>query len=118
VAGVNCRTHTDGQEAHTASCTMGTDSLSGGKWPRRGVDHPAPSSAEFECSYVAILILCYTYSYSYTSLPPRNACLTALYCNKLKTIVCSKTFFLLSLRMFQSVRRHSVVVLTVTINGM
>jgi hypothetical protein len=81
VTGVIFRTHPDGQEAHTASCTMGTGSLSGGKaagaW--RGVDHPPPPSAEFECSY--------------TSLPPHSACLTALYCNKLKTVVCSKIFF-------------------------
>ena len=31
---------------HPASCTMGTESFPGVKWPGRGVDHPLPSSAE------------------------------------------------------------------------
>jgi hypothetical protein len=35
-----------GRGAHPASFTMGTGSLSGVKWPGRGVDHPPPSSAE------------------------------------------------------------------------
>jgi len=35
-----------GPEAHPASCTMGTGSFPGVKWPGRGVDHPPPSSAE------------------------------------------------------------------------
>jgi hypothetical protein len=32
--------------AHPASCTMGTRSFAGVKWPGRGVDHPPPFSAE------------------------------------------------------------------------
>jgi len=35
-----------GPGAHPASYTMGTGSSPGVKRPRRGVDHPAPSSAE------------------------------------------------------------------------
>ena len=35
-----------GPEAHPASCTMGTGSLTGVKRPGRGVDHPPTSSAE------------------------------------------------------------------------
>ena len=37
-----------GLGAHPASCTIGTGSFPGVKWPGRGVDHPAPSSAEVE----------------------------------------------------------------------
>jgi hypothetical protein len=58
-------------------------SLLGVKRPRRGVDHTPPSSAEFECGY----------SYIYLSPSPQFLFLacneTALYCNKLKTVVCS-----------------------------
>ena len=32
--------------AHPAICTMGTGSFPGVKWPRRGVEHPAPSNAK------------------------------------------------------------------------
>jgi len=39
-----------GPEAHPASCTMGTGSFSGVKRPRRGVDHPPPSTAEVKGS--------------------------------------------------------------------
>ena len=35
-----------GPRAHPASYTMGTDSFPGVKRPRRGVDHPPPSSPE------------------------------------------------------------------------
>jgi hypothetical protein len=35
-----------GPGAHPASYTMGTGSFPGAKWPRRGSDHPPPSSAE------------------------------------------------------------------------
>jgi hypothetical protein len=35
-----------GPGAQPASCTKGIGSFSGVKWPGRGVDHPAPSSAE------------------------------------------------------------------------
>jgi len=35
-----------GPGAHPASCTMGTVSFLGVKWPGHGVDHPPPSSAE------------------------------------------------------------------------
>ena len=35
-----------GPGAHPASCTMGTGSFLGIKWPGRGIDHPPPSSAE------------------------------------------------------------------------
>ena len=35
-----------GPGAHPSSCTMGTASFSGVKWPRRGVDHQPPSSVE------------------------------------------------------------------------
>jgi len=35
-----------GPEAHPASYTMGTGSFPGVKWPKRGVDHPPPISAE------------------------------------------------------------------------
>jgi hypothetical protein len=35
-----------GPGAHPASYTMGTESFPGVKWPRRGADHPPPSSAE------------------------------------------------------------------------
>jgi len=35
-----------GPGAHLASCTMGTGSLLGVKWPRCGVDHPPPSNAK------------------------------------------------------------------------
>jgi hypothetical protein len=35
-----------GPEAHPASCTVGTGSFPGVKWPGRGADHPPPSSAE------------------------------------------------------------------------
>jgi hypothetical protein len=35
-----------GPGASPASCTMGTGSFPGVKRPRRGVDHPPPSSAE------------------------------------------------------------------------
>jgi len=34
-----------GPVAHPASYTMSTGSFPGVKWPRRGVDHPFPSSA-------------------------------------------------------------------------
>jgi hypothetical protein len=37
-----------GRGAHPASCTMGTGSFPGVKWPGRGADHPPPSSAEVE----------------------------------------------------------------------
>jgi hypothetical protein len=37
-----------GPGAHPASYAMGTDSFPGVKRPRRGVDHPTPSSAEVE----------------------------------------------------------------------
>ena len=37
-----------GPGVHPASCTMGTGSFPEGKRPRRGVDHPPPSSAEVE----------------------------------------------------------------------
>jgi hypothetical protein len=36
----------NGPEVHPASCTMGTRSFPGVKRPRRGADHPPPSSAE------------------------------------------------------------------------
>jgi hypothetical protein len=35
-----------GPAAHSASCTMGTRSFLGEKWPGRGVDHPPPPNAE------------------------------------------------------------------------
>jgi len=35
-----------GSGAHPASCTMGTGSFVGVKWPGRGIDHPPPSSAK------------------------------------------------------------------------
>jgi len=35
-----------GPGAFPASCTIGTGSFPGVKWPGRGVDHPPPSSAE------------------------------------------------------------------------
>ena len=35
-----------GPGAHLASCTMGIGPFWGVKWPRRGNDHPPPSSAE------------------------------------------------------------------------
>jgi hypothetical protein len=35
-----------GPGAYPASCTMGTGSLPGVKWPGRGVDHPPSSSSE------------------------------------------------------------------------
>jgi hypothetical protein len=35
-----------GPRAYPASCTMGTGSFPGVKWPGRGVDHPPTSSAE------------------------------------------------------------------------
>jgi hypothetical protein len=37
-----------GPGAHPASCTVGTGSFPGVKWPRRGADHPPPPSAEVE----------------------------------------------------------------------
>jgi len=37
-----------GSGAHPASYTMGTGSFPEVKRPERGVDHPPPSSAEFE----------------------------------------------------------------------
>jgi hypothetical protein len=37
-----------GTGAHPASYTIGTGSFPGVKRPRRGVDHPSPSSAEVE----------------------------------------------------------------------
>ena len=37
-----------GPGEHSASCTMGTWYLTGVNWPRLGVDHPPPSSAEVE----------------------------------------------------------------------
>ena len=37
-----------GRGAHPASCTMGTGSFPGVKWPGRGVDHPPSSIAEVE----------------------------------------------------------------------
>jgi hypothetical protein len=40
-----------GPEAHAASCTMGTRSFPGVKRPRRGADHPPPSSAEVKKEY-------------------------------------------------------------------
>jgi hypothetical protein len=36
----------NGPGAHPASCTAGTGSFPGVKWPGRGADHPPPSSAE------------------------------------------------------------------------
>jgi hypothetical protein len=41
--------------SHAASCTMGTGSFTGIKWPGRGADHPPPSSAEVtnEYSYIS-----------------------------------------------------------------
>jgi hypothetical protein len=39
--------HTD-PGAYPASCTMGTGSFPGVKWPGRGADHPPPSSSEVE----------------------------------------------------------------------
>jgi len=35
-----------GPGAHPTSCTVGTGSFLGVKWPGHGVDHPPPSSAE------------------------------------------------------------------------
>jgi hypothetical protein len=35
-----------GPGAHPASCTKGTGSFRGIKWPERGADYPPPSSAE------------------------------------------------------------------------
>jgi hypothetical protein len=35
-----------GPEAHPASCTVGTGSIPGVKWPERDADHSPPSSAE------------------------------------------------------------------------
>ena len=35
-----------GPGAHPASCTMGTGSFPGAKWPGRGADHPPHLSAE------------------------------------------------------------------------
>jgi hypothetical protein len=35
-----------GPGAHPASCTMGSRSFPGVKWPERGVVHPLTSSAE------------------------------------------------------------------------
>ena len=37
-----------GPGPHPASCTMVIGSLSGLKWPTRGVDHPPSSSVEVE----------------------------------------------------------------------
>jgi hypothetical protein len=37
-----------GPGAHPASCTMGTGSFPRVKRPRRGADHPPPSSAEIK----------------------------------------------------------------------
>jgi hypothetical protein len=37
-----------GSEAHPASCTMGTGSFPGVKWPGRDVDHPPSFSAELK----------------------------------------------------------------------
>jgi hypothetical protein len=39
-----------GPGAHSASYTTGAGSLSGVKWPGRGVDHSLPSSAEVKVS--------------------------------------------------------------------
>jgi hypothetical protein len=37
-----------GPGTHPVSCTMGTGSFPGVKWPGRGADHPPPPSAEVE----------------------------------------------------------------------
>jgi len=49
-----------GPEAHPAPCTIGTGSFSGVKRPRRGVDHPSPSSAEVKEREELYLYLYYT----------------------------------------------------------
>jgi hypothetical protein len=41
--------------AHPASCTMGTGSFLGVKRPGRGVDHPAPFSAEVKERVIQLL---------------------------------------------------------------
>jgi hypothetical protein len=53
-----------GPGAHPASYTMGTGSYPGVKRPGRGIDHPAPSSAEVEGK-----VELYTYSLSGPSWP-------------------------------------------------
>jgi hypothetical protein len=53
-----------GTGAYPASCTMGTGSFPGIKRPRRGVDHPPPSSAE-----VKEIVELYLYSPSGPSWP-------------------------------------------------
>ena len=53
-----------GSEAHPASCTMGTESFPGVKWPGRGIDHQPPSSAE-----VKERVELYLYSFSGSSWP-------------------------------------------------
>jgi hypothetical protein len=44
--GASFSTVQTGPGAHPASCTVGTGSFPGVKWPGRGVDHPPPYSAE------------------------------------------------------------------------
>ena len=61
--------------AHPASCTMGTESLFGEvKRPRRGVNHPPPSSAE-----IKERVELYIYSPSEPSWPVLGRTLSYLY---------------------------------------
>ena len=46
-----------GPGTHPASCTIGTGSFPGVKWPGRGADHSPPSSADVKERIIIIIII-------------------------------------------------------------
>jgi hypothetical protein len=78
-----------GPGAHTASCTMSTESFPGVKRPGRGVDHPPPSSTE-----VKERVELYLYSPSGLSWPVVGRTLPLLYTRRVDLhILCARGKF-------------------------